>query len=252
MAYGGVNSEFSNELGFYCTLPSGIEGGKEYIDNIYETQLIDAIITILVEYRCSDGSFSTLFDGKLNLPSYRTGLDDDVGEMTFVNLERNDFWQTIRDRRDIKVNVNSLLSLDGSALTAYTNAPAQINVGSQIIDLGSVINGGIFTDSDTFTGWDIVANNTNNIYMQSTLAVTEDDLETINDNTNFSNFGPGLALAASGIIPFYTANSDIIDYPEPYKSVNLLRTDPIAFSILRPESLKNISVPFFLIYPLFF
>lgn len=248
-----VTSEFITNLGFYCTLPSGIEGGKEYIDNIYETQGIDALVTILVEYRCADESFDTLFDGKLNMPTYKTGIDDDVGEMTFVDIVRNDFWQTVRDGRDIPINLNSLIALDGSALTAYTFAPASINLSSQIIDLQSEIDGTAFLDQNIFDGIirpQFATGVAEQIYFQSLLPVTTDDLTTIGDNPDFHNKSNiPITVIEPNLVTFYNSEENSpIRFPETYTvSWNITGTFTDTIGVVQNRSLVT-NLTLFIVY----
>ena len=105
LTYHGIFQEWAFDLDFHCD-----GGGKEYIDNIYETQGVNALVTLLIEYTCTDGTFETLFDGKLNLTKYINKSKDSSELTTQVQIVRNDITQTIRDRQDIKVNLNELVT----------------------------------------------------------------------------------------------------------------------------------------------
>lgn len=102
----GINEIFSFDLSFHCK-----GGGKQYIDNIYETQGVNATLTVLIEYKCSTGSFETLFDGKVNFKLYESDKN-----FTTVNIEVNDTWSLIKSRYDTKIDFSDTYSLDGVAI----------------------------------------------------------------------------------------------------------------------------------------
>jgi hypothetical protein len=190
--------------------------GKEYIDNIYETQGINALIELLIEYDCEDdGTFATLFDGKVNLATYQTGVEKEVGEITSAKIERNDITQTFRNRSGVKVNLNSLTTLDGSVMNAYIFAPFAMRYRSQLIDLDSEIDGGVFTS--TGVTWPVLVN-PNVIVMQDAIPMVANDLAETVGNTDYSIVNPGLvAPNPMGGSPFHEASQEeIITYPVNY------------------------------------
>lgn len=209
--YHGVFENFSlEEIKVTCG------NGKEYIDNIYETQGIDALITLLIEFDCDDTGFETLLDGKINLATYETGFENKVGEITSVKVERNDITQAFRNRSKVKVNINSLVTLDGTAMNAYAFAPFNMTWGSQAISLESELDGGAFLAAGgTFAmpGAPI----TFNAWMQDALPVITDDLETVHENIDYITAGLGLALNSTALTPNYdSSENNVIKYPETY------------------------------------
>lgn len=218
LTFHGVFEEWISDLLFHCD-----GGGKQYLDNILDTQGVDALVTLLVEYDCDDsGTFETLFDGKLNLSKYIIEFKDSSDFTSQIKIVRNDIVQTVLDRQDMKVNLNELFSIDGTALTAYTNAPASINVGSQQIDLVSEIDGASFTDSNLFDGVvrpQFVTAVSDDLLFQSPLPINEDDLKEISASPDFHNKAQRAALISLReqiSIIYDSENNGIIRFPETY------------------------------------
>lgn len=128
--YHAVFYFFSEELAFFCK-----GAGKTFIDNAYNDKGSEAEVTIKLEYRCGNG-FSSLFPGRLNMKSYH---QDFIGKTlyTFVNVEKTGITHLVRNREDTKVDLTSRVSLDGSLLNNYTDAPYDLNLHSKVIYLES-------------------------------------------------------------------------------------------------------------------
>lgn len=218
--YHGVFSEFTVPMKFTCNR-GAIVGGKEYIDNIYETQGVDALVEILIEYKCdTPDPFTTLFNGKLNLTEYRTGVDGTVGEFTEVSLERDDITQTIINQADTKINLNELFTLKGSAMNAYTNAPFALPIRSQTITLDSEDNGGVFSDLNLFDGVvrpQFITGAAEQLIFQPNLPVVEDDLTTIIENPDFHDKNAVSSLVRNTLGEFYDSKENkIIQWPQTF------------------------------------
>ena len=107
--YKGAFHEYTTSLKFHC---SG--GGKEFIDNIYQTEDIDGRIDVLLEYDCDgSGTYDELFNGIINLASYQTD-----GNYTTVNIEKSDLLTKLFSRDEISVDLESTTSIGGEAITA--------------------------------------------------------------------------------------------------------------------------------------
>lgn len=107
--YKGAFHEYSVPLKFHCK-----GGGKAFIDNIYETEDIDARIDVLVEYDCDgSGTFETLFNGIINLASYQTD-----GEYTTVTIEKSDLLTKLFSRDEISVDLETTTSIGGATITS--------------------------------------------------------------------------------------------------------------------------------------
>lgn len=107
--YKGAFQEYTTSLKFHCD-----GGGKQFIDNVYQTEDIDGRIQILCEYDCDgSGTFDTLFDSIINLASYK-----EDGQFTTVNIERSDLLTKLNSRDEIKIDLETTTSLGGETITA--------------------------------------------------------------------------------------------------------------------------------------
>lgn len=106
--YHGVFTEFTLSLKWHCN-----GGGKDYIDNIYNLEDINANITVLIEIDCdSTGNYTELYSGKLNLASYSTD-----GEYTTCNIEKSDLFTKLKARDEISVDLESDTSIGGETIS---------------------------------------------------------------------------------------------------------------------------------------
>jgi len=110
--YKGVIQDYTVQLKFHCE-----GGGKQFIDNVYNTEDIDGRIQILIEYRCDPLSdeFATLYTGIINLASY--AID---GTYTMCNIERGGFATKLKSRDEINVNLEALRSVGDVGISAAT------------------------------------------------------------------------------------------------------------------------------------
>ena len=107
--YKGVFHEYTTTLKFHCD-----GGGKGFIDNVYMAESINGQIDVLVEYKCNEsGEYETLFNGVLNLASYKTS-----SEYTWCNIETASILTKLYNREDIKVDVESTTSIGEETITA--------------------------------------------------------------------------------------------------------------------------------------
>jgi hypothetical protein len=107
--YKGAFHEYSVPLKFHCK-----GGGKDFIDNIYQTEDIDGRIDVLVEYDCDgSGTYETLFNGIINLVGYQTD-----GEYTTVNIEKSDLLTKLFSRDEISVDLETTTSIGGETISA--------------------------------------------------------------------------------------------------------------------------------------
>ena len=107
--YKGVFHEYTTSLKFHCK-----DGGKSFVDVVYQTDDIDGRIDVLVEYDCDgSGVYDTLFNGIINLASYKTD-----GDYTTVMVEKADLLTKFTNRDDISVDLETTTSIGGSTITA--------------------------------------------------------------------------------------------------------------------------------------
>jgi len=107
--YKGVFHEYTTTLKFHCN-----GGGREIIDETYQLESINGQIDVLVEYKCNNSdSYDTLFNGILNLSSYKTD-----GTYTWANIETASILTKIFNRDEIKVDVETTTSIGEETITA--------------------------------------------------------------------------------------------------------------------------------------
>jgi hypothetical protein len=148
--YHGVFYEKSIDLEFYCG------AGKEYIDEVFESQGIDAVINIRIEIACSSNgvadsldysidysddygseatglgsvTFEELYLGKLDLKTRRT-----INGKSSINIIQEGITQTVLNRMDTVIDVTRTDTLDGTALAGLT--PYDLTLHSKLIRLKS-------------------------------------------------------------------------------------------------------------------
>ena len=145
--YKGMNTLYTNSLKFHCN-----GGGKEYVDAIYESEGIDGRINILIEYDCDgSGTYDTLFDGIVNLASYKTD-----GEYTTCNIEQSDLHTKLAMRDEISVDLESTTSIGGVTITpANTISLPLSSMSIQYSDLWNSANSDSYTYGYAFTITDV-------------------------------------------------------------------------------------------------
>lgn len=121
----GLFFEYSLPLKFICD-------GEAYIRRVYETQGIDAEIKIWIQEQCGDNQpYATVFEGRLNLTTLR--FNESSYNAAEVNIERAGALQELMSKLDTPVDLQSLTSLDGVALTAYGYAPYSVTFNPKTI-----------------------------------------------------------------------------------------------------------------------
>jgi len=135
--YKGMNTFYTNSLKFHCN-----GGGKEYIDAIYESEGIDGRINILIEYDCDgSGNYDILFDGIVNLASYKTD-----GEYTTCNIEQSDLHTKLAMRDEISVDLESTASIGGATISPANTI--SLPLSSMSIEYSDLWNS---ADADSYT-----------------------------------------------------------------------------------------------------
>lgn len=202
--YKGMNTFYTNSLKFHCD-----GGGKEYIDAIYESEGIDGRINILIEYDCDgSGTYDTLFEGIVNLASYKTD-----GEYTICNIEQSDLHTKLAMRDEISVDLETTTSIGGVPITApdYAN----VSMHSQNLYLKSSMEGDVpFTSSQTINMVDAF---TYKGFFTSPLNTTRQEAETFIGWTETNDFGfPGHTASDTEISEVFQANDANVQYPQDY------------------------------------
>jgi hypothetical protein len=202
--YKGMNTLYTNSLKFHCN-----GGGKEYVDAIYESEGIDGRINILIEYDCDDsGTYDTLFDGIVNLASYKTD-----GEYTTCNIEQSDLHTKLAMRDEISVDLESTTSIGGSPITAP--GAKNISMHSQNLYFKSSSDGDVpftatilndFSDSFTHRG-----------LFSHTIPTTRSEAQQYLGWNEYDDFGdPGATKNTSQIPEIFSAIDTNIQFPATY------------------------------------
>lgn len=117
---------YDQPLTFYGQSSEG-NGGLDYIREIENSQGPDSQITILIEISDDEVTYTTVFQGLLDITSCK--------EVDFYKAEygiiRDDFWQKFMNRKSIPVDMASTVDLDGNAITG--GAASTMNLPSQKI-----------------------------------------------------------------------------------------------------------------------
>lgn len=202
--YKGMNTVYTNSLKFHCN-----GGGKEYIDAVYESEGIDGRIDILIEYDCDgSGNYDTLFNGIINLASYKTD-----GQYTICNIEQSDLHTKVMMRDEISVNLESSTSIGGSPITPA--ATKNILLHSQNLYLKSSMEGDVpFSDIQTNN---IVDAFTYRGYFTATLKNTREEANRFIGWNQSNDFGfPGHTASNTEISEIFEAVDENVQYPQNY------------------------------------
>lgn len=127
--YHGIILNYSIKVDFFHG------SGKEFIDNVYETQGEEATINIYIDIDFNgSGNYQRFFTGVLDLSTYDTY--GDVGQrdsFTQVNIINNSFTQTVLNRINTKVDFTKLTTLNGTVVPALTYGPYDLTLHSKAI-----------------------------------------------------------------------------------------------------------------------
>lgn len=182
--YHGLFYEFeSRKLDFYC------DNGKEFIETIYESEGVDAEIGLLIEFSCDGTTYTTYFQGRLNMKTLRKA---GLSEREYLSIGVDDAGEVKKalNRFDTVIDLSATESLDGIAILPPT--AANITLHSKAIrkeansipfeeTTSSVTSGEHFTQGD-------------NVYMFPPMYPETSELEggnTITDNFIVCNTGYG-------------------------------------------------------------
>ncbi len=121
----GVFFEYNANLRFYGD-------GYDLIKAEYESAGVEGSLRIIVKYQCADGDeYSEFFAAKMNFAKIR--FEEAEACTVEVVLEDDSCLSLFKNRQDQEVDLSSLESLDGVALSAYTNLNRNISLPSKTI-----------------------------------------------------------------------------------------------------------------------
>jgi len=197
--YKGAFHEYTTSLKFHC---SG--GGKEFIDNIYQTEDIDGRIDVLLEYDCDgSGTYDELFNGIINLASYQTD-----GNYTTVNIEKSDLLTKLFSRDEISVDLESTTSIGGEAITAIDTTT--IPMHSTLItyfDEWIIEDGYAYGYTET-----ILENDEMHYYNSFNMGLQSNDIDTASAGSEYSD-PTTIVFERSYISEIITFNEPAVIYP---------------------------------------
>ena len=197
--YKGAFHEYTTSLKFHCN-----GGGKEFIDLVYATNDIDGRVDVLVEYDCDgSGTYDALFNGIINLASYKTD-----GEYTTVSIEKSDLLTKLFNRDEISVDLETTTSIGGSTITA----PNSITLPMPTMDIK------YYDEWNIGDGYSYNVDGSVNIgevlvsYTSHNAGILSSDIDTAqawSENTDFST----TVFERNSIEPIITFNETGINYP---------------------------------------
>ncbi|MEQ9426959.1 MAG: hypothetical protein RJQ09_21225 [Cyclobacteriaceae bacterium] len=107
-----------------------VKDGKSLIDAAYLADGTEAAMTLLVQRKdYNDYTFKDWFGGELLFASYKWG-----DTSSSVGFSMSGLFTTWKNRDDMEVNLNSLVDLDGNAITAFANETIEMDLPGQPID----------------------------------------------------------------------------------------------------------------------
>lgn len=145
--YKGAFHQYTTNFKFHCN-----GGGKQFIDAVYHEQDIDGRIDILIEYDCDgSGAYDTLFNGTLNLASYKTEND-----YTTVNIESTDLLTKLYSRDEVNVDMEGAVSIGGQPITPLRTT--QVALQPVVLDFKSeflIYNGYVYEEEALYKSIDL-------------------------------------------------------------------------------------------------
>ena len=209
--YKGAFHEYTTSLKFHCD-----GGGKGFVDTVYQNEDIDGRIDVLVEYDCDgSGTYDTLFNGIINLASYRTD-----GEYTTVNIEKSDLLTKLFNRDEINVNLESSLSIGGEVISnVNTETLPMHSTEIEFISEWVIEDGYIYSAIETYhsiaSGWNAFYNHlAANTAMDFDITTAWTEMDTLGDTKDVASIQasfmpPILELNTPGITTPVTMNYEI-------------------------------------------
>jgi len=127
-----------------------IKTAKNYVDTAYAQYGAAQTISVeWLEYDYATDAYETIFSlGRLNLSEkYKRSRDS-----TEVGFEPTDFIMNVLNRDEIKTDLQSLLDMDGDAITTFTDETHTVTLSDQVIDFSAKYEEGSgITDLSQFT-----------------------------------------------------------------------------------------------------
>lgn len=160
--YHSVLRTISESLRYQSTFNDN--GGYDFINDAYEADGIKAIVTLTINKRnYKTNRFEFFYGGILN---YRPGKwKRNVTEREFeIGTEDSEKLQAFAANEEVEIDLNSTTSLNGTAITAFSNSPKPTTFKSIDLYLKSQTDGQFSgSDSTTLVNLDIATNYNGNL-----------------------------------------------------------------------------------------
>jgi len=186
--------------------------GYQIIKDAYEEKGILATTDLLIEVQCSDaGDYDTFFEGKLNYSNLKFVSGDTCG--VSIGIEQTGCLQEFVTRYDQKVNLESLESFDGTALSPYAYLGYQQDMPSKDIYLESIWDRSDMDESQCITFINSVSDKP--IWITPSLYSSKIDLQNAYDQVINANTGAAATPRYAGfnIAPIFDPTNSGYNLP---------------------------------------
>jgi hypothetical protein len=107
-----------------------IKDGKAIIQSLYEQYGFEAEIELFIYKRSTARKFEIDYRGRLNLTPGSLRIQK---VYLTCNVDQTGFTQKLKNRQDVKVNLQSLLTQDGADITPFSNETVTIPMHSKVL-----------------------------------------------------------------------------------------------------------------------
>lgn len=201
--FDGMFLDFSQQLEFYCK-----GGGKEFVDEAYESKGSEANVTLDLTYSC-DASTATI-KSKLDFSTYSEQFRGNK-LYTVIDVNKVGITQLVKNRSKVDVDLLSETSIGGTALNPY---PIQlINMHSKVIHLESEWLGANHGCCFRFTA--AVGPGLKELYLLPAMDTIKGDFDQTNKQSTSCSFDTNFNGFLGGMPPIIdTGSSNIIIEPQ--------------------------------------
>lgn len=163
-----------------------VDGGREYLRNIELTQGLNALVSILIELTEDGTNYDEVFTGNLDLSTIKDVSRGTTFYYFGCSVIPDDLWATFENRKGTKIDLNSTLDLDGSAVAAPS--ATTLTLSSQAVRKKTYLSQYRFNDA-LYSAWSYVVNSTERYTILDLPRVDLDEIQ-----TRFT-YPPGLGTA---------------------------------------------------------
>lgn len=106
---------------FYYNANNLVDGGRQFIYNVEQTQGINAIISLRIEVSEDSTNYDDVFTGNLDLSTIKDVSKGDKFYLFKCSLIPSDLWATFLNRKGTAVDMKSSTDLDGNPVVVGTS-----------------------------------------------------------------------------------------------------------------------------------